>query len=135
MNNKLYFSMTYSIELSSLEYKLRGLHSLFTIVNKSPELHSSIVLLDHKIKRYVISTVTNLFNISQLELSHVVDTAGNNVIYCEFIPGVKSPIFMWKLHFAGYVRPGKRPLSKTAVIIARLDPYRSDFELLADILR
>ena len=135
MINKLYFSLTYSIELSSLEYKLRGLHSLFTIVNKSPELHSSIVLLDYKIKRYVISTVTILFNLSKLELSHEVDKDGNNIIYCQFIKGVKSPIFSWKLHFDGYIRPGKQPLSKTAVIISRMYPYRTEIECLADILR
>ena len=135
MLNKLYFCLSYSIELSSLEYKLRGLHSLFTIVNKSPELHSSKIILDHKIKRYVLTTVSKLFNQSPLQLTHEVDAAGVNIIYCKFIVGVKSPIFYWQLHFDGYVRPGKQPLSNTAVIISRLYPYRSDFELLADILR
>lgn len=135
MLNKLYFSLTYSIELRSLVYQLRGLNSLFTVVNKSPELHSSIVLLDQKIKRYVISQVSNYTYKIPLTLSHEVNNYGVNTICCEFLPGTSVPIFYWKLHFEGYIRPGKQPLSKTAVIISRLCPYRSDFELLADILR
>ena len=135
MLNKLYFSLYYSIELNSLKYELRGLNSLFTIVNKSPELHSSIVLLDQKIKRYVITQVSNYFYNSPLTLSHEVNSDGVNTICCELLSDTSVPLFYWKLHFDGYVRPGKRPSSKTAVIISRLYPFRSDFELLADILR
>ena len=135
MLNKLYFSMYYSIELNRLKYELRGLNSLFAIVNKSPELHSSIVLLDQKIKRYVITQVSNYSYKSPLTLSHEVNTDGVNTICCEFFNGTSVPIFYWKLHFDGYVRPGKQPSSKTAVIISKLCPYRHDFELLADILR
>ena len=135
MLNKLYFSLYYSIELNSLKYELRGLNSLFTIVNKSPELHSSIVLLDQKIKRFVISAVSNYFYKSPLTLSHEVNIDGVNTICCELLSGTSVPLFYWKLHFEGYVRHGKQPSSKTAVIISRLYPYRSDFELLADILR
>lgn len=119
MINKLCFSLSYSIELGALEYPLRNLHSLFTIVNKAPELHSSAVLLDHKIKRYVFTTVNKMFNQSTKELSHEVNELGLNVIYCEFIKGVKSPLFYWKLNFDSFVRPGKQPLSNTAVIISR----------------
>ena len=135
MNNKLYFSLTYSIELRSLVYQLRGLHSLFTVVNKAPELHSSIVLLDQKIKRYVISQVSNYSYKSPLTLSHEVNTDGVNTICCELLSGASVPLFYWKLHFDGYVRPGNQPLSNTAVIISRMYPYRTEIEYLADILR
>ena len=135
MLNKLYLSINYSIELNSLKYELRGLNSLFTIVNKSPELHSCIVQMDYKIKRYVITQVSNYINKSPLTLSHEVNTDGVNTICCELLSGTIVPIFYWRLHFAGYIRPGKQPLSKTAVIISKLYPYRSDFELLADILK
>ena len=135
MNNKLYFSLTYSIELSSLEYKLRGLHSLFTIVNKAPELHSSIILLDYKIKRYVVTQVNKYYYLSPLNMSHEIDSNGMNKICCEFITGTSVPIFYWKLHFDGYIRHRNQPLSKTAVIISRLYPYRPENEFLADILR
>lgn len=135
MLNKLYFLLSYSIELSSLKNELRGLNSLFTIVNKSPELHSSIILLDYKIKRYVVTQVNKYYYQSPLTLSHEIDSTGMNKICCEFINGEKVPIFYWQLHFEGYVRPGKQPLSKTAVIISRLYPYRTDLELLADILK
>lgn len=135
MNNKLYFSLYYSIELNSLKYELRGLNTLFTIVNKSPELHSSIVLLDYKIKRYVVTQVNKHYYGSNLPLSHEVDCNGNNIIFCELLSGARVPIFYWSLHFDGYVRPGKRPLSKTAVIISRMYPYRTEIEWLADILR
>lgn len=135
MLNKLYFSMTYSIELRSLVYQLRGLHSLFTIVNKAPELHSSIVLLDYKIKRYVVTQVNKYYHGSNLQLFHEVDCNGNNIIFCELLSGASVPLFYWKLHFDGYVRPGKQPLGKTAVIISRMYPYRPEIEWLADILR
>ena len=135
MINKLYFSLSYSIELKALKYHLRNLNSLFTIVNKAPELHSCMVQMDYKIKRYVITQVSNYYYNSPLNLSHAVNLDGMNMICAEFLTGAIVPIFYWRLHFAGYVRPGRQPLSNTAVIISRLYPYRSDFELLADILR
>ena len=135
MLNKLYFSLYYSIELSSLRNELRGLNSLFTIVNKSPELHSCMVQMDYKIKRYVITQVSNHYYNSPLNLSHAVNLDGMNMICAEFLTGAIVPIFYWRLHFAGYVRPGKQPLSNTAVIISRVYPYRHEFQFLMDVLR
>ena len=127
--------MYYSIELTKLKYELRGLNSLFTIVNKAPEVHSSSILLDYKIKRFVVSQVNKYYYGSNLLLFHDVDCDGNNIISCEFFPGTSVPIFFWKLHFDGYVRPGKQPSSNTAVIISHVYTYRCENEWLADILR
>lgn len=135
MLNKLYFSLYYSIELNSLKYELRGLNSLFTIVNKSPELHSCMVQMDYKIKRYVITQVSNYINKSPLTLSHEVNTDGVNTICCELLSGAIVPIFYWRLNFDGYIRPGKQPSSNTAVIISRMYPYRTEIEWLADVLK
>lgn len=120
--------MSYSIELRSLVYQLRGLNSLFTVVNKAPEVHSSSILLDYKIKRFVVTQFNKYYYGSNLLLFHEVDCDGNNIIICELLSGARVPIFYWKLHFEGYIRPGKQPLSKTAVIISRMYPYRSEFE-------
>ena len=127
--------MYYSIELTKLKYELRGLNSLFTIVNKSPELHSCMVQMDYKIKRYVITQVSNYYYNSPLNLSHAVNLDGMNMICAEFLTGAIVPIFYWRLHFDGYLRPGKQPSSKTAVIISRVYPYCAEIEWLADILR
>lgn len=135
MNNKLYFSLSYSVEISELNYQFRGLHSLFTIVNKAPTLHSTSILLDYKIKRYIVPILAKMYNIDARQICHEINDHGINKIVIQFFNGNKVPVLYWKLHFDGYVRPGKQPSSKTAVIISRMYPYCTEIEWLADILR
>ena len=98
MNNKLYYSLSYSFEISELNYQFRGLHSLFTIVNKAPTLHGASILLDYKIKRYVVTILAKIYNIDASQICHDINDHGINRIAIEFFNGNKVPIFYWKLN-------------------------------------
>ena len=133
MLNKMYFDMSISVSDSAYNGLLRYINSPVMYVNRIDSLHYVQALLIRKLVRFVIAQfrcsdrsklLNDIYIIHENATVKIlsVDSAENWVLLLSF-----------SLRFAGIHRPGKQPLSKTAVIISRLYPYRSEFESLADI--
>ena len=119
MLNKMYFNMSISVSDSAYNGLLRYVDSPVMFVNKIYSLHYVHTLLIRKIARFAIGQFRCSDRSKLLKYCYLihengtvkilsVDTADNSVLLLSF-----------SLHFCCIHRPGKRPLSNTAVIISR----------------
>ena len=119
MLNKIYFDLSVSVSEQAYNGLLRYINSPVMYVNKIDSLHYVHTLLIRKIARFAIGQFRCSDRSKLLKYCYLicengtvkvfsVDTADNWVILLSF-----------SLHFAGMQRPGKKPLSKTAVMISR----------------
>ena len=119
-----------SVYVSDSAYNglLRYINSPVMYVNNNASLHYVHTLLIRKLARFVIAQFRCSDRSKLLKYSYLihengtvkvlsVDSADNWVILLSF-----------SLHFSGLHRPGKQPLSKTAVIISRMYPYSTEFK-------
>lgn len=131
----MYFKLAVSTSLNSYSGAIRYIDSPVMFVNKSNDINYIKILLLRKLARYCIGQ----FKANDYSKCHTysarINQAGIVYVYSLNSIGNKVLQVSFSLIFAGFHKPANQPLSKTAVIISRLCPYRSDYELLADILR
>lgn len=118
MLNKLYFSLSVSTNIQGYYNHIRYITSPVMYVSEPVLLNDVKINLLRKIASYCI----NQFRVNDLSGLHVYSTTidENGTVYVYSTNSIGSPVLMisFSISFASYLRPGKQPLSKTAVMIS-----------------
>lgn len=119
MLNKLYFTLSISINLHGYYHHIRYIACPVMYVTEPVLLNDVKINLLRKIASYCI----NQFRVDDLSGLHEYSTRidENGIVYIYSTNSLGNPVLMiyFSISFASYLRPGKQPLSKTAVIISR----------------
>ena len=119
MLNKMYFDLSISVSDSAYNGLLRYVDSPVMFVNKIDSLHYVHTLLIRKIARFAIGQFRCSDRSKLLIYSYMIHENGTVKILSTDSADNCVLLYSFSLHFAGMHRPGKQPLSKTAVIISR----------------
>ena len=125
MLNKMYFDLSVSVSDSAYNGLLRYMNSPVMFVNKIDSLHYVHTLLIRKIARFAIGQFRCSDRSKLLEYAAYIHENGTVKILSVDRAGNFVLLLSFSLHFSWIHRPGKQPLSKTAVIISRMYPYRT----------
>ena len=115
----MYFDLSVSVSEPAYNGLLRYVDSPVMYVRKIDSLHYVHAILLRKIARFVIGQFRCSDHSKLLSYSYLIHENGTVKILSTDSSENWILLYSFSLHFAGYHRPGKKPLSKTAVMISR----------------
>ena len=119
MLNKMYFDLSVSVSDSAYNGLLRYINSPVMYVNRIDSLHYVQTLLIRKLARFVIAQFRCSDHSKLLKYSYYIHENGTVKVLSVDRADNWVILLSFSLHFASMHRPGKQPLSKTAVMISK----------------